>query len=394
MAFDPENIRAKIISRLIFLAEFVMDKENLEDNTIPTLTTNGVVIKYNPTFMNSRTVNDQFVLYLHEIVHNFLGHPLRMTALMQQQGDHYDEEAAQRAADYAVNDLIYDAKFTLPPDALYDHKYIGMAFEEIYPLLAKQKQRSHSMEKQWNPLEQGECKPQAKPGSDPHAKEEDQPELTPQEVKELLDKHQQKMTQAIQMGQMAGNIPAGLKRLFDKLTESKVDWRDVLPVEIGDVLGYDDYSYMHPDPRYSDEDFLYPGMVAEERGEVVIAVDTSCSVTNEQAADQASEALEIVKNHRPEKTYVLWVDTKVHNPQVFDKHEQDVQLEPKGGGGTDFRPPFRYVEENGIQPKLFIYMSDGWCHSFPPEPSYPVIWVIVGRNRGFKPPFGEVIYKD
>lgn len=45
-----------------------------------------------------------------------------------------------------------------------------------------------------------------------------------------------------------------------------------------------------------------------------------------------------------------------------------IELSPKGGGGTDFVPPFRWVEENGIFPQCLIYLTDLCCHSFPEPP--------------------------
>jgi predicted metal-dependent peptidase len=65
-----------------------------------------------------------------------------------------------------------------------------------------------------------------------------------------------------------------------------------------------------------------------------------------------------------------------------------VHLEPKGGGGTDFKPVFAWVEENGVLPQCLIYLTDLCCNSFPDVPEYPVLWVTDSRRTA---PFGETV---
>ena len=60
--------------------------------------------------------------------------------------------------------------------------------------------------------------------------------------------------------------------------------------------------------------------------------------------------------------------------QEFRPSEQ-VQLEPKGGGGTGFRPVFEWVGKNDIAPTCLIYLIDLCCDSYPETPEYPVRWV-------------------
>jgi len=67
---------------------------------------------------------------------------------------------------------------------------------------------------------------------------------------------------------------------------------------------------------------------------------------------------------------------------------EPIQLCPNGGGGTDFVPPFKWVEENGIEPKCLIYLTDLCCDSFPPAPDSPVLWAT---ESGRAAPFGETV---
>ena len=70
-----------------------------------------------------------------------------------------------------------------------------------------------------------------------------------------------------------------------------------------------------------------------------------------------------------------------------------VKLDPKGGGGTDFRPVFNEVEDRGIDPACVVYLTDGWGVYPEEEPPYPVLWVLTQEpsNPNYHPPFGEVV---
>ena len=71
----------------------------------------------------------------------------------------------------------------------------------------------------------------------------------------------------------------------------------------------------------------------------------------------------------------------------FKNQRQDlpIVLCPKGGGGTDFRQVFQWVEQQGISPECLIYLTDLECSRFPEEPFYPVLWARIGSTI-LKPP--------
>lgn len=66
-------------------------------------------------------------------------------------------------------------------------------------------------------------------------------------------------------------------------------------------------------------------------------------------------------------------------------------VEMRGGGGTAFSPPFDWIERQGEQPVALIYFTDGYGYDFAKEPPYPVLWVLDRNNKGFNPPYGDVI---
>jgi predicted metal-dependent peptidase len=80
-------------------------------------------------------------------------------------------------------------------------------------------------------------------------------------------------------------------------------------------------------------------------------------------------------------------DTEVQKVETYQV-SQPVKLTPIGGGGTDFRPCFHWLEERGITPQTLVFLTD-LCGTFPSDvPPYPVLWESIGKREA---PFGQVI---
>jgi hypothetical protein len=130
-----------------------------------------------------------------------------------------------------------------------------------------------------------------------------------------------------------------------------------------------------------------PSVERRGLGEIVIAVDTSGSISKMELEQFAGEISSISEEAQPETIHVVYCDAAVQSAEEFTASEP-VRLEPKGGGGTDFRPVFQWVEENDIAPACLVYLTDLCCDSFPAEPEYPVLWVTDSRRIA---PFGETV---
>ncbi len=116
-------------------------------------------------------------------------------------------------------------------------------------------------------------------------------------------------------------------------------------------------------------------------------MDTSGSIGASELKQFAGEISAIADEVQPEAIHVVHCAAAVQSVQQFGPSEA-VRLEPKGGGGTDFRPAFECVAENEITPACFIYLTDLRCDSYPGAPKYPVLWVTDSRRIA---PFGETI---
>lgn len=118
---------------------------------------------------------------------------------------------------------------------------------------------------------------------------------------------------------------------------------------------------------------LYPPVERRSIGDIVIVVDISRSIGTKGLEQFSGEINAIANEAQPESIHAIYCDTAIQSEDEFALQRQSSCH--KAGGGTDFVPPFKWVEENGIEPKSLIYLTDHYCNSFPPTPDYPVLWV-------------------
>lgn len=189
-----------------------------------------------------------------------------------------------------------------------------------------------------------------------------------------------------------GDTPGWMGRFIHELQEPKCNWK----AELWEVAGGTrplEYSYRKQKRPYSLFGAMVPTCNIPGIGNIGYFIDTSGSITEEDITLATSELFSIWKVCKPDKIYVLSVDADVHNPLEIGPFD-DFKVSVAGGGGTSFRPPFDWIEKNAEPIEMAIYVTDGYG-DFPPEPEYPVIWVVVpGGLPSEQFPFGRVIRID
>lgn len=124
--------------------------------------------------------------------------------------------------------------------------------------------------------------------------------------------------------------------------------------------------------------------------ELAIAIDTSGSTRGSLVQSFLQKTYNILKGeenfftrfnlHIIQCDADIQADTKITNQEEFDRYIKDYKI--RGGGGTDFTPVFRYVDEliknnEFINLKGLIYFTDG-CGTFPSrQPSYNTAFVFI-----------------
>lgn len=360
--------RVKLLIKSPFWGTLALRLKLKADDTCPTAWTDGRYLAFSPEYLDSLSRDEIIGVVAHEVMHCAMAHQFR-------RGER-EPKRWNYACDMAINPLLRDAGYHLPDGALYDDVDPPRSAEAIYASLP-QKEGTDGY-----PVSCGEVR---------DATGEDGKGLAPGEAEEQELGWKAATVQAAQLARKAGKLTDGLARLVGELCEPKVPWRVVLR-DFVERVAKNDYSWSRPNRRYAQRGIYLPSLHSKEMGPIVVAVDTSGSVDGEVLTGFASELDAINSECRPESMTVLCCDSEIAGVQSFEPYDP-VQIDVKGGGGTDYRPAFEYVEEHGLEPSCLVYLTDGECDRFPDAPDYPVLWVLWERPTyySWEPEFGVTV---
>ncbi|MBV9083611.1 MAG: hypothetical protein JOZ62_13105 [Acidobacteriaceae bacterium] len=332
----------------------------------------------------------------HEVLHCALAHHCRR--------GQREPELWNEAADYAVNPILLANGVVLPPGVLVDPAFAELSAEEIYARLMRARKSGEAPDAADTAPGPGASSSGSSVGT-PRGNETLPQPRSPGRVGEVIDavgedgkiaSQAERMRQerewsiaaeqAIRSAKACGQEAAGVERALEQERNSRVDWRSILR-DFVSASRPSDYSWTPPNRRYVGCGLYLPSVVKSGVGEIVLAVDTSGSIGAEELDQFAGEITAIAEQAHPDRIHVVYCDTSVQSVQEFVPPEA-VILSPKGGGGTDFRPPFAWAGEQGLAPACLIYLTDLCCQSYPDAPEYPVLWVTDSRRTA---PFGETL---
>jgi predicted metal-dependent peptidase len=153
----------------------------------------------------------------------------------------------------------------------------------------------------------------------------------------------------------------------------------------------DDYSLRKVNRRFL-PDFYLPTLYSESLDEIVIAVDTSGSISNEQLQAFLSETYEIAARLNPKKLTLIDFDYVVHQIVEIESAQELLTFEFKGGGGTDLTEVCEILDQR--KPDISIIFTDGYFGTeHLKDPQKPVIWALHSRKSDvqWQEPFGSQI---
>jgi predicted metal-dependent peptidase len=185
-----------------------------------------------------------------------------------------------------------------------------------------------------------------------------------------------------------GDMPAGALRDLGLLGDGRVPWQRIFRQYVSPALHRDDYALTRPNRRYLAEDIVVPGLYAERVGHVVVALDTSASMTQEILAEVAAEIAAVARE--AEDATLIVADAKVHEVVPLAQFpEYLTKRRFRGGGGTNHRPVFEYIREQRLEPDVFVGLTD-LASEFPDRaPPFPVVWVVPPAHADA--PWGKVV---
>ena len=361
------------------------------DRWLPTAATDGRRFYYNTKFLKQLTPKQIEFLFGHEVLHVVYDH-------IGRRGDR-DGQLSNIAADYCVNGDLIVHKIGEPIDVVpivHDSKYYGQSFEEVYDDLYENAEKIDIEDLLDKVLDDHLDGDDEGGGGDGDGSSE-RPVLSDQERKEIKDEMKEAILSAAQTAG-AGNIPAGVARMIKELTEPKMNWRDLLDVQIKSTIK-SDFSWMKPNRKAWHTGVMLPGMVPDETIDLVVAIDVSGSISEDMVRDFLSEIKGIMDAYTTFNIKVFCFDTEVYNEadftadNLYDIHEYEIV----GGGGTSFEAVYEYLKENAIEPKKLVMFTDGYPWGSWGDEKYCDTCFIIHTHRiegAPVPPFGAHAYYE
>lgn len=410
--------RTRLILEKPFLGSLVMHLplKAADPKWCKTTATDARNFYFNPDYIARLTLDEtQFVL-AHEAMHCALSHFHRR--------NHRQKHRWDVACDYAVNMILDEERMRGPDNALMNAAYRGLTAEEIYPVLhedpPEETQDMHLFDDDnpdggdGDPREQerddggqgGEHGDQSdgsqsdgsqsdddesgdrgggrseRTGDDDGRQQaapspESAPPPPPRDPDKLDEQWKSRLAAAAQAARQAGKLSPSLMRFVDNLLAPQLPWRALLARYMMNVAR-DDYSFQRPSRR---EGAALMPRLASQGVDVVVALDTSGSVSRDELQEFLTE-IDALKSQVRANVTLHACDDKLDpaGPWHFAMWESlNLPNEIAGGGGTDFRPVFDWLNHTQQRPDLLVWFTDAQGGFPEREPDFPVIWLVKGK---------------
>ena len=340
------------------------------------------------------------------------------------------------ANDLVINDLLLQNEFTLPQKGLIPDKYTHSfkikgheikdldkrssedVYDEIYPLIPKTyiyALGNMGIGKNDNSKQQGRGKDGKSPGKlsgkdqeqvenlkgfDNHIYGKENKDKDNEQDRIQSDRQQkwkQIIAEAAQLAKQQGQLPAGLERTIDDLLDSKINWKSKLYKYVVSQIIFD-YSWSTPSRKSAALGIYLPNTL-KQSVHIVVSVDTSGSISQEELKEFLSEMVAITESFPNINMDVIVCDAEVHETHKIDStNVNDIcSLTFSGGGGTSHVPIDKYIIEHILDCKIVLHFTDGYTdftengNNLP----YQTMWVLTKNSiERSAIPYGEIIKID
>ncbi|MHA2294487.1 MAG: vWA domain-containing protein [Candidatus Hodarchaeales archaeon] len=366
-----------------------------------TMATDGYMVIYSPRYAKSLTNEELEFVLCHEVLHCALEHMIRRKERNQ--------IIWNIAVDIVTNEILVQNKIGkqpkntvrgtnfLPIEYFEKRGLMNKSAEEVYrELITRVKKITVQIGGEGSPNFDQHHDPdeQRIAGSKSETEEKQRTESKIADVFRGTKKSEvdwsARLSQAAVFAKSRGKLPTGIEEEYELTVKGYFPWQRLLASYIQQSLAHD-MTFTRPNRRFVSRDLYFPAV--EKSGlNVVVAIDTSGSINDEEARVFLGETFAILGQFPRINIIVIQCDATVQDVQTYSNWDAPpAKLKIKGRGGTDFRPVFEHVEKNRIQLDVLIYLTDGYG-MFPEKQPYllPVFWVLTQRD--VNPPFGRKIF--
>lgn len=290
------------------------------DENVETACVSEKTFRWNPTWFDKLTQDERQFVLLHELWHIALLHSAR--------GLNKDHERWNSACDYRINANLINDGYQMPEGGLYNKKYQDpeVTEEKIYAGLPEDKKPPKS---QWGT------------------------KIVPNQN----DANAQVMmvNSALLSARNYGVETGRIHDLVSEFLKPKLSWKQMLRRYLIEKLD-PEWSMARPNRRFS---HMYLPSLLPAEGQitsVVMFLDTSGSIEDEDVQRFMTEAKFIQDNLQPEKLTLVQFDTRIKHIDKYDRGDRIKEIYAYGRGGTNYDDIFQYI--NDKKPTLSLIFTD------------------------------------
>ena len=188
-----------------------------------------------------------------------------------------------------------------------------------------------------------------------------------------------------------GTLPSSIQERIKKITQKpELNWKQILKGLIGTIP----VPYKNTRTRLNRRQPFrtdLPGRKYKKLVDIVFAMDTSGSVSEESLSKFLNELHGILKVY---KTHITVIECDASVKRVYSvKSVKDINYNITGRGGTEFTPVIEYVNSHKeFRNSLLLYFTDGYGESHIPKPLVSkIMWLLYESNYlSVSKPYGIV----
>ncbi len=333
---------------------------------VEAFSSDGEKLRYNDDYIEAAVIEDVEFALANGAMHYLLKHQHRVGERMP--------HIWQLSTDYTINSMLLKNGLSLPPRANYQERFANMYAEEIYEILSSEIIDSDTQYEEQEQEEQSQTSQGLESQKAQRSQEQRDSSLDEEFLEQLFKKMQRQ-----------GTLPDDLKYLIPEAFSHQIDWRETLYRYIASHAK-SSFSFMPPNMKYLYRGIYLPSL-SSDLLRIVVALDTSGSVDEKLLQIFLAEVDSITQQYPNYEIDIITADAKIHSHEVFLPGES-LNYELSGGGGTDFRVVFEYIDAYIDYPTILLYFTDGMGRFPQSEPSYDLLWIMPSQ---VEVPFGEVV---
>jgi predicted metal-dependent peptidase len=380
-AFDEAQIsRAQLLIKQPFIGMLAMhlDIVTVVDSRLPTASTDGKSIFINADFLFSLDGEERKYLLAHEIWHCVFQH-------FKRKGNR-ELQRFNYAADLEIDFLLKKEGFKIIRMLPHEKEWVGCSAEFIYDLLPENyRERFEISDVHEYPGQEGNSN-----HGDVVRDSDGEEKKTTKTITIIRDDdynptispgierkwRQWVVSTAQQIERNHGSLPSHIKQIVQARYKPELNWKEILQQFVSHCFG-GERQWLPPNRRYIQRGLFLPSR-KDSFLSIVVAIDTSGSTTDDLPYFLAELKAIVSTFGRYDITFIE-CDSKIQNVRNYNEweHFENEKFEFHGFGGTNFNPVFNYINEKVTEPKLLVFLTDGFGEAPVNPPQYPVLWILT-----------------